>query len=277
MSHSYYPLSEDNNLNNSILNALAVSTYEQDWPSLPHSHPYLEITYVRDGLGTIKFPNTTIELRKGMFIVVNSNVLHFEESDKNNPLKLCFLNHNYLNFNFEEDYLIIPSQAFTIPLTHSFKIIERATIEKKADWIKIINNLIEIISIDILRFTNLKNDQKMMKHSKVYPVVKYINEYYNQNISMDKLSDLVYMSKSNLFRVFKKEYGITPQQYLIQARMAAALFLLNNLDLSINRIAEMLNFSEPSSFIRAFKAFQGCTPYQYRLANKQAPPQKNKD
>ncbi|MBR2441722.1 MAG: helix-turn-helix transcriptional regulator [Clostridia bacterium] len=263
-------MSEDGKTNNLMLNALAVSKYEQDWSSLPHSHPHLEITYVRDGLGYIKFQNDTVELRKGMLLIINSNVLHFEESDNNNALELYYLNHSSLNFNFADDYLIIPADAFTIPLGHFFKIIETTTIEKKVNWLKIISNLIEIISIDIVRFTNLKDNRAAIRHSKVYPVVKYINEHYNQDISMDELADLVYMSKSNLFRTFKKEHGITPQQYLIKARMSAALFLLNNLDLSINKIATMLNFSEPSSFIRAFKAFQGCTPYQYRLNNKQA-------
>lgn len=277
MSHCYYNLSEDVKIKNPTLNTIAISKYERDWPSLPHSHSFLEVTYVKKGKGVIHFPDSSVPLQKGMLLLINSNVLHFEESDKTNPLTLCFLNHRLLSFDFDEDYILVPTTAFQIPPAQCLKIIERETIERKTNWEKVTNSLIEILATDFLRFANLKKNQPIMQHSKVYSVVKYINEYYNQDISMDDLAALVLMSKSNMCRIFKREYGMTPQQYLIQTRMSAAVFLLNNLDLSINQISVMLNFAEPSSFIRAFKQFHGYTPYQYRISNKKAtPPPRNK-
>ena len=51
---------------------------------------------------------------------------------------------------------------------------------------------------------------------------KYIDTNFDKEINLDLLSHLQYTSKYHLIRVFKKYYGITPRQYLINKRIEKA-------------------------------------------------------
>lgn len=50
----------------------------------------------------------------------------------------------------------------------------------------------------------------------------YIEQHYMENITVEKLADLGYMSKTTFNRHFKKEIGITPIEYLIEVRIKMA-------------------------------------------------------
>ena len=52
-------------------------------------------------------------------------------------------------------------------------------------------------------------------------------------------------------------------------RRDAAIYYLNRSQLTINEIADLMGFSEPSTFHRAFKKWTGLTPGAYRQNSDQ--------
>lgn len=75
------------------------------------------------------------------------------------------------------------------------------------------------------------------------------------------------MSPQTLRRRLKDE-GTSYQKLKDQLRRDMALFYLDQPDISIQGIAEMLGFAEPSTFHRAFKKWTGMTPGDYRLKDQ---------
>ncbi len=71
-------------------------------------------------------------------------------------------------------------------------------------------------------------------------------------------------SRIHLNRLFKKDFGCTPHEYLIQTKLRYASSLLINSEMSINEIAMKIGFSNPSQFNADFKKEFGATPGTYR-------------
>ncbi len=75
------------------------------------------------------------------------------------------------------------------------------------------------------------------------------------------------VSKMHVIRVFRKKFGITPMQYVIERRIGAAKSLLTGTVMPIKEIAALLRYSGTQHFSTSFKSAVGCTPGQYRKSN----------
>ncbi|WP_299223438.1 AraC family transcriptional regulator [uncultured Psychroserpens sp.] len=93
----------------------------------------------------------------------------------------------------------------------------------------------------------------------------YINENYQEDISIDEISKEAGVSKFHLIRVFKKIYGITPYNMLVQTRLNKATELLLDKDLSIEEIALITGFKQRRTFTHSFKNEFGFCPSDKRI------------
>ena len=91
----------------------------------------------------------------------------------------------------------------------------------------------------------------------------------NAHINIDKVCKLINISRSHFFRCFKKTFGITPAEYIMQSKIGAAKILLANTNHSISEISMRFDFSSFSHFSRTFHKYVGCTPSEYRKKNQQ--------
>lgn len=110
----------------------------------------------------------------------------------------------------------------------------------------------------------LTDQKKTSPKDTVEEVKKYIGENLNEELSAELLAKQVYLSADYLFRLFKKEEGITPGEYITNARMFYAGELLKNPDISIGRAAMSVGYSNYCYFTRVFKKTYGITPSQYQ-------------
>lgn len=94
--------------------------------------------------------------------------------------------------------------------------------------------------------------------------VAYINEHFTETISLKKLAGMASLSPFYFTRIFTKETGMTPHQYIIAARINCAKFLLKTTGLSVKEVAFHSGFSDESSFCTTFKKWEQATPGDYR-------------
>ncbi|MDE6874135.1 MAG: AraC family transcriptional regulator [Lachnospiraceae bacterium] len=94
--------------------------------------------------------------------------------------------------------------------------------------------------------------------------VSYISEHFADDLSVELLAARAGLSPYHFIRVFRRETGFTPHQYLMNTRIAAAKYLLKNSTLSTKSICFKTGFSCESVFCSAFKKHQGITPTAYR-------------
>jgi len=71
-------------------------------------------------------------------------------------------------------------------------------------------------------------------------------------------------SRAQLTRQFKRLTGWAPAEFVIQQRMAMAIYYLSETPLPIGRIAELLGYRDPYFFSRQFKGHHGVSPQRYR-------------
>lgn len=72
------------------------------------------------------------------------------------------------------------------------------------------------------------------------------------------------MSERTLSRRFREETGLSPQQWLLQARLQRALELLEGTDLPVDRVAEEAGFGTAAALRHRMRQGLGTTPVAYR-------------
>lgn len=92
----------------------------------------------------------------------------------------------------------------------------------------------------------------------------YIEMNYGRKITVNNLAELGFMSPSSLNRIFKKETGKTPIDYLIEIRLANSKILLRRKSIPITEIALKCGFNSSAHFSSCFFKNNGITPTEYR-------------
>ena len=95
----------------------------------------------------------------------------------------------------------------------------------------------------------------------------FIYYHLHEKITLNDIAKSVSLTPTYLASLFKKEKGLTVQEYIRKRRIEAACNMLLYSDYSLTEIGEFLAFSSASHFNRIFKAEMGCTPREYRQRN----------
>lgn len=94
--------------------------------------------------------------------------------------------------------------------------------------------------------------------------VAYMRRHMAEDITVETLADRVSLSPYYFIRLFKKEYGVPPHQYLLSLRLDSACFYLRSTQKTIKDIAFSCGFKSENNFCIAFKKQLGITPTNYR-------------
>ena len=92
----------------------------------------------------------------------------------------------------------------------------------------------------------------------------WITEHLETRLSVAALASRMAMSGRNFERVFTREVGTTPSQYVLQMRVEAARRLLERTDGGLKHIASTVGLGSADVLRRAFVRLLGITPSRYR-------------
>lgn len=95
-------------------------------------------------------------------------------------------------------------------------------------------------------------------------VVRFLQEHYTQDIRLDDLAAMAFLSRNYFCTRFKECTGQTVLEYVQKLRIAEACRLLREGDRRIIDIAEAVGYRDLKFFNRLFKKITGCTPRAYR-------------
>ena len=94
--------------------------------------------------------------------------------------------------------------------------------------------------------------------------LKFMDKYYAQDISLERLAVISGVSLQHFCRVFKARIGMRPMEYLAKRRTAEAKELLASTDMKIGEIAQAVGFEDANYFGITFRKYEGATPTEYR-------------
>jgi transcriptional regulator GlxA family with amidase domain len=92
----------------------------------------------------------------------------------------------------------------------------------------------------------------------------WIADHLDTRLSVEDLAERMAMSVRNFERVFTREVGTTPSQYVLQARVEAARLKLERTDGALKQVAAAAGFGSVDVMRRAFLRVLGITPRRYR-------------
>jgi AraC-like DNA-binding protein len=92
----------------------------------------------------------------------------------------------------------------------------------------------------------------------------YIRDHLGEPIRVSEIARHVGFSERQLERLFRRAFGMTLQQFVIQSRIHAAAYELTHSGRTIADIAMRFGFSDQSAFTNQFRDVTGMTPRVYR-------------
>lgn len=96
-------------------------------------------------------------------------------------------------------------------------------------------------------------------NQKIIDMLTYLGEHLFEDISIDELSEVFYISKYHMMRQFKNETGYTIHRYITEKRIAAAKEKLIK-GVPATKVSEECGFQDYSTFLRAFQSCMHMTP-----------------
>lgn len=100
---------------------------------------------------------------------------------------------------------------------------------------------------------------------------QYIAENYAFTLTVDDIADHVKVDRSYLYRLFKKRFGMSVQNYLLAVRLRNAACLLESSDMLTSEVCYASGFNDYSHFSKMFAKSYNMSPKDYRQRAHQEP------
>ena len=141
--------------------------------------------------------------------------------------------------------------------------------EKKQEWIAAVSANLSLMLITLCRYVNsaIRNDQAFppKEWRIVSSAIRMVTERFQESdLTLESISGALYISKSQLSRVFSKLVGEQFSEYLRRVRISHACRLLQYTDVTVDEIVARCGLKDIPSFYRNFQLLVGMTPSQYR-------------
>lgn len=127
-----------------------------------------------------------------------------------------------------------------------------------------------IIETLLLATSQSMPDNKL--HSSVVQAIDYMDKNINEKLKLDDIADIINIDKFYLIKLFKKQTGLTPFEWLQRAKISRAKEMLILSDKSVEEIGNIVGYTPASYFISVFRSSEGITPLRFRLRWKNESP-----
>ena len=101
----------------------------------------------------------------------------------------------------------------------------------------------------------------------VHEILRYMDAHIADDLDYKTIASLFYISPKNLYRIFKKETGLSPARYVSERRMIKAKLLLSD-GCSAAEAAEKVGYEDYSVFYRNFIRATGIAPSEFAKRQK---------
>ena len=116
----------------------------------------------------------------------------------------------------------------------------------------------------IANIDKARRDFEKTTRSTAALIKDYIDTHLEGKLQLEDISAVFFVSKTQIFRIFKDSYGVAPMQYFLQKKIELAKQMLSDNEFRISEIAEQLSFTDAKHFSKTFKKFTGELPKNYR-------------
>lgn len=256
-------------------------------PDPAHWHNEFEICYCIGGNIIYKTAHKEYCLKEGDIVFVNADVIHSVTPVAPTEIlnmSVHFIDESFISGGkgnaFDVEYVFPVKDNENIemilfsgngPRTETVRniIAENIAIKKKKDkfWeFKIRNNISTFWECLIEETEEINTAVKLVtiRDKVLRDAMNYIQEHYDEKISLSDIASHVHISTRGCSRKFMKHLRVTPMNYLSSVRLSKAAVMLQDTEKSIGDVAFENGFSGGSHFTKVFKEHYKLTPIEYR-------------
>lgn len=239
-----------------------------------HFHRKIELIYLLYGKLTVLLKNEKFEMGKGDIILINTGKKHALFSAGDVLVCQVYIDYGMITeemnryfVNFWCNSLVGMDEEY-----HKLRYILNLLVKEYKSSHGRDTFLIESMKYSLLECLTRNfaiegvraKKEEIYEDERVEKMLRYVDENFRENVSLNQISSDLYMSESYASRLFKKIAGINFQDYVIGVRLRCASEELLYSKKSVTEISELCGFSNPSAFNKLFKKEFKCTPTSYR-------------
>lgn len=243
-----------------------------NWFNIQHSHDFCEILYVAGGAGEAILEGKKFRLAPGDLVVVNPGTLHEERSDAKAPLRLIFL--AIRDFAVpglpagclsQEKYRVLSCGEYRYKMDIYLQELLQETSSQIEFYQEISQGLVSALLVLVMRLIRINPEDEAALSQECQKIKEYLDQNFTSPITLDSLSETVYISKHYLSHLFKEQTGVSPIKYLTSKRMEKACELLSETELPVSEVSKAVGYENPLYFSQVFKRIYGISPVKYRM------------
>jgi len=249
-----------------------------------HNHDFVEIVYVIEGTCKHSISGEEFTVKAGDLLFINYGCTHAFYENKmvayNLMVRVEYFTKNMIKndnlfymlalTSFEKIQHELNDKSPLVSFDYSerddmlrlFKNIEEEQSKNELAKSLILDSYINIILCKVFRKIFVKDNNKDLLIPQ--DILDYINEHFNEKISLSDLSQRCFYNPTYFSRLFKKAFNMSFTDYIMEVRLKRCSELLKNSDYTIDKIIEKCGFSDRNTFYERFKNKYGCTPSEYR-------------
>ncbi len=235
----------------------------------PAVRPNYLIHYIIDGAGVYQVGERKYRLGAGEGFLVEPEVLTYYQADRDEPWSYLWIGFagKYAKEYLED--LGLNSRQLTFHSSQGEEIRELLLSMLKCQdgsaagqyrLQSLLYGFFEVLSRDVV----VKENAQSMENFYIERAIKYIKNYYSEGIKVMDIADYLCVNRSYLYKLFKNNLRMSPQELLTRFRISRSKELLSVTKLSIENIALSCGYQDALVFSKAFKKTVGCVPTAYR-------------
>lgn len=234
-------------------------TFDVQW----HSHDYWELVYCTSGEGTFKFENGSIlNYHEGEAVAIPPKELHANVSA--GGFTNIHLTMADPSFTYRAAFRVSDDNGSHLKIAFSqAKYYYQSDIKNMELVLAALGELISSYMI-VYRTNNDFSESVEWIRSEI------IRNYSHCDFQLDATIHSMPFHYDYLRKLFKKEIGMTPLEYMTNLRMKKAETMLTAMwtrDYSVSEIAELCGYDDALYFSRVFKKHFGCSPSSFVKKN----------
>ena len=273
MSRSHYSMNQEQNFTirgTARLLNVASARYGGDWHSVPHTHNQMELFFIVGGKGQFLIEDQLYPVGINHLVIINPNIVHTEVSLNAQPLEYIVLGIEGIQLagsDVSDRQFSILDHYESVEISGCLRNILREMEQKNTGYEDVCQAYMEILIIRLMRSTALAvpaEAQTVSANRQCAAVRRYIDLHFKEALTLEQLAEEGHMNKFYLSHAFKREYGVSPINYMVAKRIEESKYLLAETDLSMSQIAQLLGFSSLSYFSQVFRRTQAVSPKEYR-------------